>query len=171
MAISNKVLKFDVSILGSTQVSTWRLCTKQHGVFLLLAHQRLKVPFVKRCAVAWKTRLRKLCFNPKNHKTPKNASQFTVKSYDFHTFSLPLKPHCHISAFQGSFPSTSGMLYAGIIPAGKQKPLPCTGPPWENLPSFAPLPKGHHGPTSDLPTRIRCLVVLGGRSESGTALW
>ena len=81
-----------VSILGSTQVSTWRLCTKQHGVFLLLTHQRLKVPFVERCAVAWKTRLRKLCFNPKNFKTPKNASQFNREELrlSYSTFSLPL---------------------------------------------------------------------------------
>ena len=65
---------------------------------------------------------------------PKNAF-LTVQPEElglsyFHTFSPPLS-HQHIASFQGSFPSTSGMLYAGIIPAGKQKPLACTGPPWK----------------------------------------
>ena len=85
-------------------ISTCWLCTKQHGVFLLLTHQRLKVPFVKRCAVAWKTRLRrKLCFNPRNLH-PKNAfltvhRQELRLSYLLFLTALKSSTHCFIPRF------------------------------------------------------------------------
>lgn len=96
---------------------------------------------------------------PRITKPPKNASQFNCEELRLSYFLTALKSHCHISAFQGSFPSTSGMLYAGIIPAGKQKPLPCTGPPWENLPSFAPLPKGHSA-LCDSNLVMQCMILF-----------
>ena len=95
----------------------------------------------------------------------------TAKSYDFHTSSLPLKSHCHIVCIPRFISLHIRDVVCWHNTSRKAKAFTMHWTTLGKLTKFCSTsPGGLHGPTSDLPSRIRCLVVLGGRRKWNCSL-